>query len=429
MGRVLGRAQTGQTGLSYVEVAVSMAVMAIVFLPLADVFYTGSTDNQSNREYGDAIAIADAQLASADSITYSNLGFYENQFGTPPLTIPGYNGQPAVDLGTAPAGGASAEVQPTSTPQRIGSTTFSETNYVVWVNGSGGDSYAYKQVYAVISWNEHGNTVSTTQSILVYPGGLGKYTGAENNTPQASSTTADNVDGLAASVPASPGGESEVNLSWTAPVDTVGFYEAVWAPDPGAQGVLAVPDTSGTGSGWAPTGTTTSGVVSGTASSFQVTGLNASTSYWFEIVAFSSDGSQWAISSQWVNATTLSPPPAPCTLNSITVSQAGQSAGSAQVAKSNSHLLSALTITVGYSGTCTAAADTVTVTGTSNGSSDPGSPYTLTFSSSPAQYTYSLCPFVGFSQTTHTYTALLNGTATANTTQVSFSKKNTTAQC
>ena len=417
----------GEQGLSLIEVVAALGVLAIVMLPLANVFYWGATNAAFDRENGDAVAIANGFLAKANGITYANLGFYESQWGTPPLTIPTYNGQTAVDLGASPPAGVTPQVATSSTPQQVGSVVFSENTYVVWVDGSGGNAKAYKQVYAVVSWKENGHGVSITQSILVYPGGLGKYTGPMNNAPGGTSTTPDNVAGLAAAVPAQVnGGDTQANLTWNAPVNTPGFFAAVWAPDPGGQGHLAAPNTSGSSGAWSPTGSTSSGSISGTSTSFTVTGLTPATTYWFEIVAFSSDGTQWSISQTWVTATTYSSPPQPCTLNSLTVSQTGQSSGQAQVAKSNGDLMNAITMTVAYSGTCTSGADTVTVAGTSGGA-DPGSPYTLAWGAS--QYTYSLCPFVGFSTGTHTYTVSHNGTATNLTAQVSFSKKNSAPSC
>ena len=94
----------GESGQSLIEVLAGLALLAVATLPLAAVFYTGMTSAAENRECGDAIAIADGQLAKATATTYASLGFYENQFGTPPLTIPAYNGQPAVDLGASPSG-------------------------------------------------------------------------------------------------------------------------------------------------------------------------------------------------------------------------------------------------------------------------------------------------------------------------------------
>lgn len=429
--RVRTRLVTNESGFTLIEEIVALALLAVVLLPIATIYYTGQKGSADNREYGDAVAIASGAVAQANGITYSDLGFFESQFGTPPQTVPGYNGLPGVDLGANPPAGVAPQIQPTGTPVQVGSIVYHERTYVVWVNASGGNAYAYKQVYAVVSWNENGNPVSTTQSVLVDPGGLGKYTVPENNTPGGTSSTPSNVDGLAATVPADPAGEQQVNLTWDAPLTDPGFYAAVSAPDPGAQSNLAVPDTSGTSSAWSPTGSTASGSILGTATNFTVTGLAASTTYWFEIVAFSSDGVQWAISQTWVKATTLTPTVQPCTLNTLTVSQAGQLSGQATVAKSGGDLIQPITVIVTYVGNCTSGADAVTVVAGTSSGVDPGSPYTLSWSSSPAQYSYTLCPVgVGFITGIHNYTASLNGTASNLTAQVSFTRdKKTTPSC
>lgn len=485
---LLARAQRPphEAGYSLIEVVVALGLLAITLLPLASVFYGAEAANSANREYGDAIAIADGQLAEAGGVTYADLGFYVSQ--SPPSA---YNGQPTVILGAAPPAGESPQISLTSTPQQVGSIVYTAQNYVVWAAGSGGDTCAYKQVYAVVSWREGGNTVHVSQSTLVYPGGLGKYTGSQCinfvvSTTQCPSLTAsvasggfpgvsvgmavsganvaagttvsavsgntltlsqcalaagtqtltfgagssgsdvtpDNVTGLAVTVPADPAGETQLNLTWSAPLDTAGYFVAVWAPDPGGQGNLAFPDTTGTSAAWAPTGSSTSGSILATATTFTVTGLAPSTAYWFEIVSFSTGGDQWAVSQTWVTGTTLAPPPQPCTLNTLTVSQAGQTSGQATVAKSGGDLEQAITMTVTYSGTCTAGADIVTVAATSSGA-DPGSPYSLTWGTN--QYAYNLptglCPVgTGFITGTHTYTVSLNGVATSLTAQVSFSQ-------
>ena len=402
----------------------ALAVLAIVMLPLAMVFYWGATSSAQTRENGDAIAIANGFLSQAQSVTYADLGFYEDQFGTPPQTVPSYGGQPGVDLGAAPPAGVSAQIPVTSTPQTVGAITYAERTYVVWADASGGKSDAYKRVYAVVSWTENGRHVSVTQNVLVYPGGLGKYTGPENNTAGSSLGVPDNVAGLGAAVPSDPAGESEVTLAWTAPVDTPGFYVAVWSTN---LADLAVPATSGTSGAWAPTGSTASGSIPASATSYTVTGLSSATVYWFEIVAFSSDGSQWAVSLVDATATTLVTPVVPCTLGALTVSQSGQSSGTATVAKTSGHLTQPIAISVSYSGLCTAVADLVTVTATSSGA-DPSSPYSLTWGAT--SYTYSVCPSSGFTTGTHTYTVLLNGVSSSLTAQVSFTKsKSNSSSC
>jgi hypothetical protein len=486
--------------LTLLEVAVALGILSIVLLPLANVFYGGESASAHNREYGDAIAIANGQLAQASGVTYANLGFYENQnpvWGTPPLTIPGFGGQPAVDLGASPPSGVLPEVQPTSQPQQVGTVVYKATNYVVWVNGSGSNACAYKKIYSVVSWIEGGQSVSVTQSVLVYPGGLGRYSGSQclnyivtttgasktitvasggfpgvqvgmavsgpniaagttvaalsgvplgtgntltlsqgatgsgNNSetvffgsaPPGTNTTPDNVDNLAASVPTGTPGQSSVNLAWSAPVDIPGSFVAVWAPDPGGQGALATPDTTGTTGAWAPTGSTTGQAVLGTATTVTATGLSPNTAYWFEIVAFSTAGDQWAISQTWVTATTANNPVLACTLGALSVSQAGQASGTATVATSNGHLIQPITMTVTYAGQCTSVADPLTVKVASSGT-DPGSPYPLTWGAT--EYTYNpgsgLCPSAAFITGTHTYTVYNNGTATSLIAQVLFSQ-------
>jgi hypothetical protein len=477
--------------LTLLEVAIALGILSIVLLPLANVFYGGERASANNREFGDAIAIANGQLAQASGVTYENLGFYENQnaaWGTPPLTIPGFNGHPAVDLGASPPSGVSPQVQPTSQPQQVGTVVYTATNYVVWVNGSGSNTCAYKQIYSVVSWKEGGRAVSVTQSVLAYPGGLGRYSGSQclnfivtttghsttatvasggfpgvqvgmavsgpnivagttvlsvsgnsltlsqgasgggtqtlffGSAPLGTNATPDNVVNLAATA----AGQSSVNLTWSAPVDIPGSFVAVWAPDPGGQGNLATPDTTGTSSAWAPTGSTTGQAVLGTATSSTVTGLSPNTAYWFEIVAFSANGNQWAISQTWVTATTANNPAMGCTLGALTISQAGQLAGTATVATSNGHLIQPITMTVTYAGTCTTASDALTVKVASPGT-DPGAPYTLTWGT--IQYTYNsptgLCPSAAFITGTHTYTVYDNGTATSLIAQVSFSQDST----
>jgi hypothetical protein len=272
-----------------------------------------------------------------------------------------------------------------------------------------------------------GNTLILTQAAT----GTGTQTLTFGAGSSGSSATPDNVLGLAATVPTDSSGQYTVNLTWTAPVDVPAYFVAVWAPDPGGQGNLAPPDTTGTSSAWAPTGSTTSAAIAASASSDSVNNLASGTAYWFEILAFSSGGEQWAVSQTWVTATTQSAPPQPCTLNALTVSQAGQSSGQATVAKSNGDLMQAITMTVTYSGSCTAGSDAVNVAATSSGA-DPGSPYTLTWGTN--QYTYNLptglCPVgTGFITGTHTYTVTHNGTTTTLNAVLSFSqdKKGTPA--
>ena len=105
--------------------------------------------------------------------------------------------------------------------------------------------------------------------------------------------------------------------------------------------------------------------------------------------------------------------------------------GSATVAKSGD-LTEPITMTVTYSGTCTAGTDTVTVAATSSGA-DPGSPYTLTWGceSVLVQPPHRLMSHGHGVHHWYPYLhRLAQRTATSLTAQVSFSEdKKGTAAC
>jgi hypothetical protein len=324
-------------------------------------------------------------------------------------------------------------VQPVITPIIVGAVPYTINIYVVWQNASGGHANAYKKVYAVVSWNEQGNPVTATQSVLVYPGGLGVSTGQGNQAPTGTSTPPDSVAGLAGSLPdpvllTDPLNQTEAVLSWNAPTNTPGGYVAVWSTNPTN---LPTAGSSGTASGWAPTGSTTSSLIPSSATGYTATALTPNTQYYFEIVAFSTDFSAWTASQTYVTVTTQPAPVQPCSLNTISVVEAGQLAGQATLTKTNFYLSGALTMTVAYSGTCPSTVGAVTVQASVNGTPDPGSPYALTYSASPPQYTTTYCPHnVGFGTGTHTYTVWLNGVQTSLSIQVAFAMdKKATAAC
>ena len=85
--------------MTLIEMVVALAVIAILLIPVAGIFYTGQKTDAENRQYGDAIALGDAALAKADAVSYGSLGYYEDQFGSCGTAIPGYNSQVGVDLG------------------------------------------------------------------------------------------------------------------------------------------------------------------------------------------------------------------------------------------------------------------------------------------------------------------------------------------
>ncbi len=424
---------------------IAIGILGVLMLPLAGVFYAGQGTDTQNRQYGDAVALGDAALARAAAVTYSSLGFYAGQFAPYNCTgtVPSYNGQTPVVLQTAqascqPPGGTPA-VSPVDTSLQVGHVHFTLTTYVVWATGSGqclgnqACSEAEKQVYAVVTWNgRYQRLVTAVQNVLVYPGGLGPYNGPGQENPVGVAQTPPNVTGLSATTSGVSDPTTQVMLSWQDPgPPEPGWYEMV-AQNSSNQ---PAPFTSGTNSSWDPSGATVLASVQAPESSYELTGLSPGTTYNFVVVAFSSDGSMWAVSTTSASAkTNPTPTPPPCTLTSLTIQQTGQTLSNTMIVKNGGgsgggHLLNPLSIAVGFSGTCSGSNQVVV---SATGAANLG-PYTMTYQSSTGQYTYNpptgLCPNSAFVTGQYTFTVTLNGNAQTPTANVAVNSARGNPQC
>lgn len=436
-----------EEGLSLLEVAVSLAILAVLLLPLAGVFYTAAAANADNRDYGAAVGLADKALADAESVSYPNLGFYEDQFGACPTTIPGYDGHSAVDLGCSPPVGQGPEVQPVNTSLRVGATHFTLTTYIVWVAGSHPTNStvrypdAYKQVDAVVTWHEHSAPAKAVQSILVYPGGLGPYSGSgKNETPADSSGPPPLVTMASVTKPSGSSGQSSLDVTWNQPVAFNGYYAVVGST---SETDLPPAGSSGSGGGWNPAGSTSYDynsppTCSSTASTCTDTvgGLAASTTYWFETVAFTADGSQWVVADSGpLSGTTTGAAEDTCRITALTIDQSGQPQSVLETSANRptaGQLDSPATITAPADG-CTGA-DTVTVSATGTAALGP---WPLTYSANPPQYSYTLCPAqnggqpqAAFTAGSYTFTVAVNGDTQAGVADnVTFSAAHGSPSC
>jgi prepilin-type N-terminal cleavage/methylation domain-containing protein len=427
-----------EEGLTLVEMLVALAVLAILVLPLAGTFYASQSSNGQDRSYGDAVALADSALAKDAAIGWQHLGFYGDQFpgsGTcNQSSIPNYGTQQGVFLRCHPLSPDTEAVLPVDNSLKVGHVQYTLTTYVVWATASGSCSgspctNAEKQIYAVVTWTINGNAMSVTQNVLVYPGGLGSYSGGSQE-GQPGSNPPPSVS-VPASQPA-PGSDT-AQLNWNDPGNPEpGWYEIVMQ----SSSSLPAPGTASSGpydQSWDPAGAIVEGGVAAPATNFTVSGLSSGTTYNFVIVAFSPDGTLWAVSQQAITVTTNSSP-VPCQLTSLIVDQTGQLQIDTVTVKkggggSGGHLMQPVSITISFQGTCTAANNVVV---SATGPTALG-PYSMTFSSSPAQFTYNpptgLCPATSFATGTYVFKSTLDSNPQTPTANVPFTTVNGTPAC
>lgn len=418
--RISVGSDASEQGISLVEVMVAMLLLSMAAISLGGLFITSIGTASYSNQRSQATTLASSELASVQSIPYAQVGFYSDQLG---YSATGTDGLTTVTLGSCSTTLCSSTpptplLTPVSTISENG-VTFTLDTSIVWANayvpGSStsttvSDSQAYKLVTVQIQWSAPGGTQSESNSTIVYPGGLGPYTGPGSST----STTTTSSDAPAspdvtATVPSAPGttpdpGQTEVNLSWTISGATPDHYIIEWAT---SASYLPPPNGSGSGTPATAGSVQSSGSQPGTALSYQVQGLTPGTTYWFEVIPYSSTG-QWATSNQ-AQATTDAPTPATCSWSSFTVT--GQTSGySDKVYLNHNHTLSeSISLVVDSNGSCSDS--NVTVSSTQGGVSDPGSPYSLS-QGSGGQWVGAI-PANGSHWTTgsHTLNLLVNGAA------------------
>lgn len=406
-----------------------MAVFGITLIPSTGIFFGGMQDAAVSNVRSDAVGVAASTLAQVRALPYNLVGFYSSQssyVSACPSAVTPCAGQATVDLGsgTAPAG----SFTPVSPPPTIGATTFSVTTYLTWADssvptgtcsaGSAVCSQAYKEATVVVSWGGRNLLAGTViESTLVYPGGQGLYTAAGgahqggNSCPGTPSPPTGVAASPATNMNDSPDpGEYEVNVTWN-PVATASepcHFVIDTAPTNAdlPATCASAPGSSVQASSWQP----------GTAASYTVTsGLSPGTQYFFAVIAYNSDGSQCAMSSTSpaVSATTDSaPPPATCTVSSLTVTAVPSQSTAKTYETSGGAMSDNLNLVVATTGS---GCSTITVQSNlvNSTTQDPGSPYTL-LSGTGGQFTYTV-PSQSVSWTTgqHVFTVYTAGTATS----------------
>jgi prepilin-type N-terminal cleavage/methylation domain-containing protein len=323
-----------QAGFTLIELVIALGLMAIIAASLSGVFYAAMKTAGASAHRSDGASIASREVEAIRSFQYSDIGFYADQTGyvatftdpdtnqtlttvtlgsTTPSTDPG-NIQPLTP-DSAAATNFIPDPDPTNAQPIVeGGVKYSVQRYIGWANAQDpSTSYdkAYKRTVVFVSWTDTAGSHTIHQSSIVYPGGQGKYVGPEG---VASSTTTSTTVNLTPGQPTlnaiTVPGAGSLGLTWTAPGSgaAVTSYTIEYSTDP------SFPAGNFTAIGNPATNTLASGITT-----YTLTGLADSTTYYVEIIAYNGTNAGNPSASQ--SATTPAPPPT-CTFGPLNVADA-----------------------------------------------------------------------------------------------------------
>jgi prepilin-type N-terminal cleavage/methylation domain-containing protein len=413
-----------ERGFTIIELTVALGLLAIVGAAIAGVFWSSIRTAGTSNHRTDGASIASREIESMRSVPYTSVGFYADQTGytstfegldtvtlgatTPsiPAQIQPQTPDPAANAGFAP------DPDPSNASYiNLGGINFSVTRAIVWVNAADASTtytQAYKRLTVTVTWHDTVGTHTARQDSLLYPGGQGPYAGAKG--ASSATTVAPTTVALvpttpvlaAAVVPADPTGRTEIDLSWTQPTGgaAVTSYTVQYSTDPtfAPTATNAIPNQ--------PPGATT----------FPVTGLASSTTYYFQVTAVASP--QTATSNA-VSAMTLAQPTTTCTAGPLIVTGSTSLSTTGTILKKHGNKSEmSENLTLGFSTTGNCPYSFVVKATAPDGSSDPSSPYPLVAGGSGSYSAGVLSSGVqGWSVGLHTF-IVWNNTTNAATTAV-----------
>jgi prepilin-type N-terminal cleavage/methylation domain-containing protein len=343
-GRAGAPRPTGDDGFTILEVVIALALILFIMSALSPLFYTSIKTALLSNARSQATAIATKELESMRVSPYDEVGFYEDQPGYSANCDPTDPSLETVSLGpTAPA---DPIYLPTGTVTVQGSSTeFEYTKCIAWVDGvdSAGAplAQAYKKTYVTVTWENQGRTSTISQASIVYPGGLGGYSGPKNvggGTGGGGTVTAPATPtNVVVTPPAAPASNSQLDVTWQNGGGTVDHYVVDWSTD------FAFTTVAGT-----------SGNLTG--QSYSAGGLSAGTTYWFRVQAFGDSSTTYA-SGKTVpvsGTTTNTAPPATCTVGNLGLTMASGSTTKTYLnqAPDKDRLMEEATFSANFSSVC-----------------------------------------------------------------------------
>jgi hypothetical protein len=358
-----GRDRRRDDGFSILEVVAATSIIAVAFAALASVLWAGLRTASVSTIRSEASAVATRETEAMRAVPYDQIGFYGDQSGY----VSTYSSKTTVSLGATTPAGLTPKIAPTGSVT-VGAKMFTIARYITFADASDGSttySSAYKKTVAVISWSDSGGSHAVTQTSVVYPGGRGVAASATTTSTTSTTLVASSptppVMG-AASVPAAPAGEGEIDLTWTP------------GGAGGAVGYFVIERATNV--------TFTSGFVSSpnqpaTSTQYQFTGLAPTTQYWFRMRAFASGGAASPYSNVTTN-TTLTPAAGPCSVTNLSVTEINSPNSTARTYLHNGNDKMQTDLSLSVSSTAACNSNVYRVKATFGGVADPGSPYSVT---------------------------------------------------
>ncbi|MBW3615076.1 MAG: fibronectin type III domain-containing protein [Actinobacteria bacterium] len=190
----------------------------------------------------------------------------------------------------------------TTLTEQIGGLTYTIEKAVTWADETS-INQAYKLATVAVSWADGAGVHQVHQSTILYPGGLGPFTGTSSATSTSSSNAPPAPTALTATLPAGADGETGVDLAWTMSSTDLELVER-FVVQYSTNSFATVHEVTST--------------IPKESRDFRVTGLSAGTTYSFRVAAQSPAGtrSSW---SPTASATTTASSTTTCTIGTPAV--------------------------------------------------------------------------------------------------------------